>query len=188
MPLTPAPRQSLQAYQAELARKLAESAERPVAAGWLGVSWRGVRALVPLTQAAEIFNPTALQRLPHTQPWVMGVASLRGGLSVVVDWVHLLQLPAQAPALGAEDTLYWLHLHPALGVQAALCVDQLLGLRDVQDMVVAPGSTASLGIQQTCVDAQGQHWVELDLRGLCESSTFLDLRLPAFAQSVPTGT
>lgn len=187
MAYTPAPRVPLQAFQAELARKLAESAHRPLSAGWLGVSWRGVRALVPLTQAAEIFNPTALQRLPHTQPWVLGVASLRGGLSVVVDWVRLLGLSAPAQTLGGDDTLYWLHLNPALGVQAVLCVDQLLGLRDAQGMVVEPAPQAVAGIQHVCRDAEGQRWVALDLVALCESPAFLDLRLPAFALSTPSG-
>lgn len=187
MAFTPSARVPLQAFQAELARKLAESAQRPLSAGWLGVSWRGVRALVPLTQAAEIFNPTALQRLPHTQPWVQGVASLRGGLSVVVDWVRLLGLSAPAQTPGSDDTLYWLHLNPALGVQAALCVDQLLGLRDAQDMVVEPEQDLAPGIQQVCRDTDGHRWVALDLVALCESPVFLDLRLPAFALPTPSG-
>lgn len=178
-----ATRLSLQTFQAELARKLAESAERPVAPGWLGVSWQGVRALVPLTQAAEIFNPVALQRLPHTQPWVLGVASLRGGLTLVLDWVRLLDLPAQAPVRGAEDTVYWLHLNPALGVNAALCVDQLLGLRAAHDVVVEPGAAPVPGVQHTCRDAQGQRWFELDLLALTQSPAFLDPRLPAFASA-----
>lgn len=178
-----ATRVSLQSFQAELARKLAESAERPLAAGWLGVSWQGVRALVPLTQAAEIFNPVALQRLPHTQPWVLGVASLRGGLTLVLDWVRLLGLPGQAPAAGADDTVYWLHLNPALGVSAALCVDQLLGLRTAGDMTLEPGAEPGLGVKHVCRDAQGQRWLELDLLALVASPTFLDPRLPAFAQA-----
>lgn len=170
----------LEVFQAELARKLAESAQRPLAAGWLGVSWRGVRALVPLHQAAEIFNPLALQRLPHTQPWVQGVASLRGHLAVVVDWVRLLGLQAQAHVRGGDDTVYWLQLNPALGVNAALCVDQLLGLRHAADMVRAPD--ADPGSLPTCLDHQGQRWVALDLAALCQSPVFLDPRLPAFAQ------
>ena len=178
-----ATRLSLQTFQAELARKLAESAERPLAAGWLGVSWQGVRALVPLTQAAEIFNPVALQRLPHTQPWVLGVASLRGGLTLVLDWVRLLGLPGQAPVAGGDDTVYWLHLNPALGVHAALCVDQLLGLRAAHDMVVEPSADPEWGVKHRCRDAQGQHWVELDLLALTQSPQFLDPRLPAFAHA-----
>ncbi len=178
-------RPSLQQFQAELARKLADSVQRPLAAGWLGVTWRGVRALVPLTQAAEIFNPVALQRLPHTQPWVQGVASLRGGLTVVVDWVRLLGLQAQAPERGSDDTVYWVHLNPALGVEAALCVDHLLGLRGPDDMVAVLPGPLPQGLKRRCQGRDGHVWVELDLLGLCASPTFLDPRLPAFVRPGP---
>jgi len=174
------PRIPLDVFQAELARKLAESTQRPLAAGWLGISWHGVRALVPLNQAAEIFNPLALQRLPHTQPWVQGVASLRGQLALVVDWVRLLGLHAPVATRTADDTVYWLQLNPALGLHAALCVDQLLGLRHAADVLPEPDARPSLGVLQTRLDRSGLRWVELDLLGLCQSPVFLDPRLPAF--------
>ena len=179
-----AERTSLQQFQTDLARKLAESVDRPMASGWLGVSWRGVRALLPLTQAAEIFNPVALQRLPHTQGWVLGVANLRGGLSLVIDWVRLLGLEAQAPERGGDETVYWVHLNPALGVDAALCVDHLLGLRGSDDMVAVVPGPAVAGIKRRCRDRQAQEWVELDMVGLCASPSFMDPRLPAFARPV----
>lgn len=172
----------LQQFQTELARKLADSAARPLGAGWLGVSWRGVRALLPLAQAGEIFNPVALQHLPHTQPWVMGVASLRGGLSLVVDWVELLGLAPTAPLHGTElDTIYWVSLGPALGVGAALCVDHLLGLHNPEAWTPEPAATAHPGVQCGWRDAAGERWHGLDLRALAQSPDFLDPRRPAFA-------
>lgn len=172
---------SLQQFQTELARKLADSADRPVGTGWLGVSWQGVRALLPLAQAGEIFNPVALQRLPHTQPWVLGVASLRGGLTVVVDWVRLLGLTPTVPMHATElDTVYWVSLNPALGAGAALCVDHLLGLRNPADWVVLDGANAHPGVQRTWRDEAGETWHELDLQALARSPDFLDPRLPAF--------
>lgn len=175
-------------FQADLARKLAASAQRPVAAGWLGVSWRGVRALVPLTQVAEIAYPSALQRLPHGQPWVVGVASVRGGLALVVDWVRLLGLEApNAPSRWGQDSLYWLCLNPALGVQAAFCVDQLWGLREVQDIVFTPAPSPVPGAVQVGSDAEGQLWWQLDLQALCASAAFLDVRAPMLAGPVASG-
>jgi twitching motility protein PilI len=171
----------LESFEAELARKLADSVNRPVAAAWLGVAWQGVRALLPLSQAGEIFNPVALQRLPHTQPWALGVASLRGGLAVVVDWVRLLELPVPMPARGDDDTVYWVALNPALGVGAALCVDRLLGLHDVAAFEPDARPTDRPGVKRMCRDAQGQLWYELDVQALVASPRFLDPRLPAFA-------
>lgn len=185
MPVTDTPSPSLQAFQTELARKLAESADRPLASGWLGVSWHGVRALLPLAQAGEIFNPTPLQRLPHTQPWVLGVAGLRGTVTVVMDWVRFLGLPAQAQTLGGEDTVYWVSVNPAVGVGAALCVDLLLGLRGAHEFTAEAAGPCPAGVRQWCVDADGQRWLELDLVALAQSPEFLDPRLPAFATQTP---
>ena len=176
-----ADRISLQQFQTELARKLAESAERPLGTGWLGVSWQGVRALLPLAQAGEIFNPTALQHLPHTQPWVLGVASLRGGLTVVADWVRLLGLAPTVPMHATElDTVYWVSLNPALGAGAALCVDHLLGLRQTQAWTREPIQPMHPALRAMWCDEAGQHWHELDLQALVQSPEFLDPRRPAF--------
>ena len=38
-----------------------------------------------LRQAGEIFEPQGLLPVPHTHPWLIGVANLRGGLYTVVD-------------------------------------------------------------------------------------------------------
>ncbi|WP_180682384.1 chemotaxis protein CheW [Tepidicella baoligensis] len=182
---TTAVRPSLQAFQDELARKLAESADRPLASGWLGVSWQGVRALLPLAQAGEIFHPTLLQRVPHTQPWVLGVTSLRGSLTLVVDWVRYLGLPRQTCLHDGDDTVYWISFSPSLGLGAALCVDRLLGLRTSADFVVDETEQCPAGVRQLCRDAQGQRWLELDLIAWAQSPAFLDPRLPAFARPSP---
>lgn len=176
-----ADRVSLQQFQTELARKLAESAGRPLGGGWLGVSWQGVRALLPLTQAGEIFNPTALQHLPHTQPWVLGVASLRGGLAVVLDWVRFLGLTPTVPMHPTElDTVYWVSLNPALGAGAALCVDHLLGLRQTQAWTRQAQAPTHAALRAVWLDETGQPWHELDLQALVQSPDFLDPRRPAF--------
>ena len=176
-------RPDLSAFQADLARKLAESVQRPASPGWLGVSWHGVRALIPLAQAGEIFNPMPMQRLPHTQPWVQGVASLRGQVTLVIDWVRFLGLPAQAEVIGGEDTVYWVSFNPVIGVGAALCVDQLLGLYAAEGLKPEPTGDCPPGVRQLCQDASGQRWLELDLVLLAQSPAFLDPRESAFARS-----
>lgn len=181
-------RTDIQAFQAELARKLAAATHSGVSADWLGVSWRGVRALLPLGQAGEIVQPMALQRLPHTQPWVQGVASVRGGLTLVVDWVAFLGLPGARPADQSDPdaTPYWISLNPALGLSAALCVDRLLGLRTAAELGAPdPSCSPRPGVRQALRDADGTLWFDMDIAALAQMPAFLDPRQAVFA-SPPT--
>ncbi|HEX5805540.1 MAG TPA: chemotaxis protein CheW [Macromonas sp.] len=169
-----ADRIALQQFQDELARKLAAVAQRPQAVRWLGVSWQGVRALLPLAQAGEISQPMPLQRLPHTQPWVVGVASLRGVLTLVVDWVQLLDVAGDAQGSGSEQ-FYWVSLNADFHVGAALCVDQLLGLHTGQAwQVAAVPQGMHPAIRQIWHDEQGQPWYELDLQAVVDAPAFQD--------------
>lgn len=175
-----ADRIALQQFQDELARKLAAVAQRPQTVRWLGVSWQGVRALLPLAQAGEISQPSPLQRLPHTQPWVVGVASLRGVLTLVVDWVRLLNLAPDAPGSVAEQ-FYWVSLNSDFHTGAALCVDQLLGLHTGQHWAMddeTPGQHPA--VRQVWRDEQGQPWFELDLQTVVDTPEFQDPGLSGF--------
>ncbi|MCL5968208.1 MAG: chemotaxis protein CheW [Betaproteobacteria bacterium] len=182
-------RPSRKSYEAELERKLAESGRRSAQAGWLALGWQGALALVPLAQAGEIFTPTPLQRLPHSQPWVCGVAGLRGNILLVFDWAQLLgcAAPGQATptALDAAGQ-YWVSLSPALGIGSALCADRLLGLRYEQSLEFAPATGHPSGVQRLARDAQGQQWLELDLPAICSRAAFQNLLLSGFSRSEPT--
>lgn len=178
-----ADRIALQQFQDELARKLAAVAQRPQTVRWLGVSWQGVRALLPLTQAGEISQPTPLQRLPHARPWVVGVANLRGALTLVVDWVRLLGLDGDAQGASTEQ-FYWVSLNTDFSLGAALCVDQLLGLHTGQSWTAAdvpPGLPAT--IRQVWHDEQGQPWYELDLLAMVGTHEFQDPGASGFLTS-----
>ena len=177
-------RQSLQDFQARLARRLADPGAEAPTADWLGIAWRGVHALLPLAQAGEVFTPTALQPVPHTQAWVTGVAALRGGLCLVLDWVALLGLAAGTAGQGADDdeaAVHWVSLNPVAGVPAALCADRLLGLRNRADFQPEPGLNTAVGSDPDTADAirvwsdrAGQRWHEIDLLRLARSPAFLN--------------
>lgn len=181
-------RTSVQAFQAELARKLAAATTTGVSADWLGVSWRGVRGLLPLAQAGEIVQPMALQRLPHTQPWVQGVASVRGGLTLVADWVAFLNLPGARPhdQPDPDATPYWISLNPASGLSAALCVDRLMGLRTAAELGAPdPNWVPRAGVRQVLRDVDGAVWYDIDMVALAQMPAFLDPRQAAFASPTP---
>ncbi|WP_295539058.1 chemotaxis protein CheW [uncultured Pseudacidovorax sp.] len=174
-----AERETLRAFQARLAERLQAAQSRPVAAQWLAVHAGGRACLLPLPQAGEIFPWTAPQPVPHVRPWFLGVANLRGRLCGVIRLAHWLAdspLPAIEPV--AEDApAHLVALGDALGVNAALRVDRLLGLR---------GAGSFLRVQQAdavrppwlgpCLeDAQGQAWQVLDLQALATESAFLQI-------------
>lgn len=59
---------------------------------WTALAFRlGEETFVsPLGQVAEILPMPAVTRLPLAQPWVLGVANLRGELTPIVDMMGLL--------------------------------------------------------------------------------------------------
>lgn len=185
---TPSARTSLQAFQEALLRKLADSAGQGLTVEWLGVGVGASRLLLSLRHLGEIAPLQPLQRLPRTAPWVLGVASLRGLLTVVADTRKLLDLPVaslmaqlQGGALAAmgEAPGHWLSLNPALGVHAALQVDRLLGLHGARDLTVCEppaGVSDHPALTRCWRDAGGQVWLELDVTLLAQLPAFLELR------------
>lgn len=176
MAVAGAPRQSLRALQERLAARLASAQAVGAEAAWLAVELHGLKALFPLVHSGEIFPVPPIQRVPHTRPWFMGVAALRGGLVAVVDLGALL-VPGQAvaaPAVLTEAKL--VTLHPALGVNAAVWVDRLAGLRGVSAFVSAQPAVGDLPVWgQTLVDAQGENWREINLQAVADWPEFLSV-------------
>ncbi len=171
-------RQSLKALQERLASRLAEAREGGSDASWLAVEARGQRYLLPLVHAGEIFPVPFVQRVPYTLPWFLGVAALRGGLMGVVDLGGLLQgdlLTTGCPGGGSEAKL--VALNQALGVNAALWVDKLVGLRGVNMFVSAvPRVASDLPVfAQRLTDTHGEQWQELNLQALAAWPAFLSV-------------
>lgn len=175
-----AQRQSLRDLQDRLARRLSAAKTEAATASWLAVMARGKHYLLPLVQSGEIFPWAPLQAVPYTQPWYLGVASLRGGLHGVIDLAALpgVVLPeAETPLNRVTPDSRLVSLHPALDVNAVLWVDRLLGLRN-------PAMFDSLGERpdrapgffgRVLIDADGVSWQELDLQSLACDTRFLDI-------------
>ncbi len=173
-----AKRQSLKELQERLAQRLTAARSEGVTASWLAVEVGGQRCLLPLVQSGEIFPWTPVQPVPYTRPWYVGVANLRGGLSGVVDLAALITT-AGGPAVAVADRVTsesrLVSLHAALGVNAVLWVDRLLGLRGGAAFVRVDEAPAQAPgwITRVLVDAQGGAWQELDLQALVNDPAFL---------------
>ena len=73
-------REALRELQVRLAGRLqAARVEGLSVSSWLAVESAGQSYLLPLAQSGEIFPWVAVQPVPYTQAWFLGVANLRGG-------------------------------------------------------------------------------------------------------------
>ena len=161
-----------------MAQRLTAAKTEAVTATWLAVEAGERRYLLPLVQSGEIFPWSALQRVPYTKPWYAGVASLRGGLHGVIDLASLVQ-SVSAPFISSGERVTsesrLVSLHTALGINAVIWIDRLLGLRNPA-MFTAIGTNpdgAPSYFTRSLVDAQGQSWQELDLQVLVAEPEFL---------------
>ena len=173
-----AKRQSLKELQERLAQRLTAAKSEALTATWLAIEAGGRRYLLPLVQSGEIFPWSTVQAVPYTKSWYVGVANLRGGLHGVVDLAELVQgseRRAIRPAERITSESRLVSLHGALGLNAVLWIDRLLGLRN-------PGAFSAVGerppeapgyVTRVLVDAQGQDWQELDLQLLVSEPEFL---------------
>lgn len=172
-------RQSLRDLQERLAQRLNAAKTEAATVSWLAVEARGQRYLLPLVQSGEIFPWTAVQAVPYTKAWYAGVASLRGGLHGVIDLAALVA-PAggsAAPSERVTSESRLVSLHAALGVNAVLWIDRLLGLRNpgmFRALADAPPQSPAF-FARCLVDAQGQSWQELDLQVLASEPEFLTI-------------
>lgn len=168
-------REALRELQSRLAERLQLARTEARQASWLALECAGQGMLVPLATAGEIFAVGTLEPVPHTQPWFLGVANLRGGLHGVVDLAAFLGLrvPRAIDALREQSRL--LAFNAALGSHCAVLVDRLAGLRNADQLQAEPtdGQPRPAFAPAQWRDAEGRRWQEIDLSLLARSGPFL---------------
>lgn len=168
-------REALRELQTRLAERMQAARREQRGQSWLAVECRGHGLLLPLEQSGEIFPPSAVMPVPHTQPWFVGVANLRGGLHGVVDLARFLGL-AGAAEPGREQARL-VALGSSLNLNCALLVDRLAGLRSTEQLKAAvedgaprPGFAGGLWL-----DSAQRPWQALDLARLARDEHFLSI-------------
>jgi twitching motility protein PilI len=168
-------RDALRELQSRLAERLqlARTEERPMS--WLAVECAGMGLLVPLAGAGEIFSVGPVLSVPHTQPWFVGVANLRGGLHGVIDLAAFLGLRPPHPADAPRDQARLLALNASLATHSALLVDRLAGLRSGEQLTPEPDDAVERPpfARGRWRDAEGRVWQEIDLAALARHEQFL---------------
>jgi len=175
-------KEALRELQQRLAERLQMVRQQAPVRNWLAVEIAGHGFLLPLDQAGEIFPLSAIQPVPHSQAWFLGVANLRGQLHGVVDLAAFLGLPQRQVRnlneVAARDAGRLIAFNTGLQLNAALLIDRLMGLRNAGALTpaAAPMALAKphfVGAQMN--DAQGRTWYELDLAGLVADEAFLKI-------------
>ena len=144
---------------------------------WLAVECAGRGFLFPLEQAGEIFSAVPLLGVPHTQDWFLGVANLRGGLHGVVDLAAFLGLKTAAGAAPQREQSRLVAFNPNLGINCALLVDRLAGLRSAQQLTAAAADDRPRPsfVGGTWQDGEGRAWQEIRLSDLAAEPQFLSI-------------
>ena len=171
-------RQAIRELQTRLADRLQIARTQGVAPSWLAVEAGGQKYLFPMTHAGEIFSWVAMQAVPYTQSWFLGVANLRGGLFGIVDLANFVngsQASIQTDVAFKDARL--VALNASLEVNCALLVDRLAGMRNQNAFSgfseKAPDAPDFFGNRYT--DDSGQYWQEINLQVLAQQTHFLTI-------------
>ena len=175
---------SLRQFQQDLAQRLSSAKDAPASSARLGVQCGSGHWLIDLEDAGEIVPVPELTPVPLTKPWFLGVANIRGGLFSVVDFSAFSG--QESTARSADNRLVLVGAR--LGINAALLVSRMLGLRNPREFQPVPANAAD-GFAGTPWAGQVWHdggsgsetrlrirsWRELKLEQLVEDQGFLNV-------------
>jgi twitching motility protein PilI len=165
---------SLREFQEHLAARLSGSGGDR-AAGMLGFQAGDTRWLANLSDAGEIVPLVPLLPLtpaPLTRAWFAGIANVRGVLYAVSDFSAFLG--GEPTPRNAQSRL--LLIGARHGVNAALLVNRLLGLRNIDSLAATPAAPDSPDWALAAyADNEEQHWRKLDVARLLANERFLEI-------------
>ncbi|MBL8395073.1 MAG: chemotaxis protein CheW [Candidatus Accumulibacter sp.] len=162
---------SLHEFQSYLAARLAGTSNQ-TPAGLLGVQAGSQYWLLDLADSGEIVTLTPLTTVPLTKAWFAGIANIRGNLYSVVDLSAFVGKEA-TPRNSSSRLLLVGSRH---GSNAALLVNRMIGLRNVDALTPEPAaSDAPAWAAETYSDNEGRRWNKLRVRELLADEAFMDI-------------
>jgi len=142
---------------------------------WVGVGFTlgGKRFVTDMAQVGEVLQPMDLTVIPGVQPWVLGVANVRGNLLPVIDLVGFFDL--KKPADTRRQRIITVHVGDYyIGLQ----VDAVAGMRYFlqSDFVESSDEIELVSALQTFVsggyETKGELWPLFNLHQLLFSEQF----------------
>ncbi len=169
------PKLSLREFQTRLADRLRNAAHTPGTASKLAFLAGDRHWLTDLGQINEVITVPSVTPVPWAKTWFTGVASVRGAIHGCTDLAAFLGL---TPPLETPDYRLLL-IHPKYGMNAALRIQQPLGLRSVTGMkpLNQDDDTAAPATQARWLDPEGISWLELDVERLIAQPDFLQVAI-----------
>lgn len=163
---------SLRDFQAYLATRLSDAALGMGAASWLGVEAGGEAWLVDLSDGGEIVQSSQLAPVPLTHPWFVGIANIRGNLHAVTDF----SLFRGGSPIVQNANARLLLIGARHGVNAALLVSRMLGLKNPDDFTPQPvDETMPVWGKSRFADTHGKIWHKLSVRELLADQAFMNI-------------
>lgn len=170
---------SLRQFQQDLAQRLSSAKTAPASSARLGVQCGISYWLIALEDAGEIVPVPELSPVPLSKLWYLGLANIRGSLFSVVDFSAFAG--GEAIPRSADSRL--ILAAPRFGINAALLVSRMLGLRNARDLQQVSGEAQALASgswvgRAWCETLPGEakatrEWRELQFERLVESPDFL---------------
>jgi twitching motility protein PilI len=166
---------------AELSKKHAQALPEQVDSSprWSGIGFSllGHRFIIPLRQIAEMLEIPPSTRLPGVQPWVLGLANVRGRLLPLFDMPLFLGGKSSGPrkqhrVLVVDMNNYY----------SGLIVDQAFGMQHFtsekfsEEAHDVPEAVQSL-VQGAYTDAVGNAWTVLHIPALLQDPRFISAAL-----------
>ena len=143
---------------------------------WSGVGFSvaGKKYVAPMAQISEMLEMPPATRLPGVQPWVLGVANIRGRL------LPLFNLPLYFNLkLGGQKKRHRVLVLETDNLYSGLVVEQAFGVQhflvdtfDVNATDADPGLSAYM--QGSYRDASGGEWAVFDMARLAVDPRFLN--------------
>ena len=111
---------------ADLAKARKSGRQGGQEADWRGVVFEigGQRLVAPLGEISEVLMMPEYTSMPLVQPWLLGIANVRGRLLPLTDLAKFLHIPSRARQMSQRKILVIDHQSTFVG----LLVDQVLGI------------------------------------------------------------
>lgn len=141
---------------------------------WSGIAFRigRNRLLAPIDELVEILDMPKLARIPLAQPWVRGIANIRGNLLPVVDFSGFL---GGEVATVTDKTRVLVIDYD--GIYSGLVVDEVYGLKHFMESEHADAVPDVDGFLLPYIRngyrSDGRVWCEFSLFALADTPQFL---------------
>ena len=163
-------RTSLREFQQGLVRRLAEAqAASDVPSSRLGVQVGTEHWLIKLDEAGEVIPLPKVAGVPRARSWYRGLANIRGNLYSVVDLAAFQGGELTPPSPDSRLLL----VGERFGMNAALLVNRMLGLRNLQQFQASEKERRRAWESARYRDGDGREWRELSMAALVYHPEFL---------------